>query len=466
MASFVELVVPNLADFNLSQVGAHLDPSAIAPFSVVAKPFADQAVFWSSESRVLILYPGVDPRWLADVHESLDQPVPPALSPPERTGQLIPDLLHDSESLERLRSCLGSSRQVRLLSWGATPDLYVLMAAIQSWGHQVKLDVPAEDRYWTVPYLDSKLCCADLAAQISGVRIPRSWTVTNWTELRGVIGMLASGKRRVVVKAIHGAGGAGCVFSREGELDLDRIWQAVADSPFLRVFPIVVQEFIPHEPQTSCHAVDMRIGARGIERTVTSRAGADGYQILRLSDGVCLLDPPLENRMHAVARRLGRAAHGLGFRGWIGADFIVGTDGKLYLLELNARRTGGMHAVGLLSAGGPQAGLVAVSHDAIELPHPGPLTYEDVRPVFQRMWAAGRRVYPTTVRDLCQSPPQMGIVTLAASTADACRLADQLVRSVDRQVRGVQHPPQRTGASEARQVSRERQPHEPHRRVP
>lgn len=436
-ASSVDLLIPNLADFNLRHLASALDPAATRAFLTIGKAFGDQAVFWSVEPQVLVLHRGLDQLWFTDVLAELRHGVPPVIMPPDRTGQLVPDLLADGESLARLRSCLDRRRHVRLLSWGATPALYSLIALVRSWGHEVEPDVPLESGYWTSQYLDSKMSCSDLAGQLPGVRTPRTWTVTSWPELRGVLDVLRSARRKAVVKSIHGVGGEGCVVVSGGAGSRERFWRAARYSPFFRTFPIVVQEYIPAQHAGSV-AVDMLIQSNGIQQTVISMAGAGGSQLLTLGQPPLLPDPRIEGRMREIGSQVGLAANSWGFRGWLGVDFITARDGQLYLIEINARRTGGMHAIGLLSGGRYPDAAVAFSQEALRIPLAEPLAYADVRPAFRHMWDAGARVYPTTVRGVTRAQPLMGIVALGASASDARNLARRLVRRLRRMGRIIQ----------------------------
>jgi len=429
--SSVDLLVPNLADFNLRQVASSLDPAATRGFLTIGKAFGDQAVFWSARPQVLILHPGLDQLWLADVLAELRHAVPSVITPPDRTGQLVPDLLADGDSLARLRSCLARRRRVRLFSWGATPTLYSLIALVRSWGHEVESDVPPESRYWTSQYLDSKISCSDLATQLTGVRVPSSWTVTSWLELRGVLDALWSARRKAVIKSIHGVGGEGCAVVSGRAEARERFWRTARHNPFFRTFPMVVQEYVAPD-QAGSPAVDMLIGTHGIEQTVISVADPGGHQFLTLGQLPLLPDPLLEERMRGIGSQVGQVADSLGFRGWLGVDFIAAKDGQLYLIEINARRTGGMHAIGLLSEGRCSDAAVAFSQEALRIPLTGPLAYADVRPAFRQMWDVGARVYPTTVRGVTRAQPLMGIVALGASAPDARRLARQLVRRLRR----------------------------------
>jgi len=127
MTDIIDLIVPNVADFNLRHPRSALDPATRASYIAAGSARADQCVFWSTGSRVLVLPQGVDRQWLSDVHSALGADLPPVISPAPGTGLLVPQLLLDPVALAGLRRHLAECRKIRLLSWGATEDLFILL---------------------------------------------------------------------------------------------------------------------------------------------------------------------------------------------------------------------------------------------------------------------------------------------------------------------------------------------------
>jgi hypothetical protein len=111
---------------------------------------------------------------------------------------------------------------------------------------------------------------------------------------------------------------------------------------------------------------------------------------------------------------------------------LPGADGELYLIEVNARRTGGMHGVGLLTGHRWDDSAVSASRDAAAPDVAGPLHYRDVRPAFESAWRSGGMVYPSTVRGLSRPAPLLGVVAIAADADAASRTVDDLVDAIAR----------------------------------
>ncbi|MFE0427476.1 hypothetical protein [Streptomyces sp. NPDC058953] len=322
---------------------------------------------------------------------------------------------------------------VRFVSWGSSPELYSLAAALRSHGHEVVLDVAEPRDAWSCEYLESKLSCTDLAAHIPGFRVPRGISVASWDQLRGAVEAIVGSGGRAVVKSMYGVGGYGSAVARSDGAGTDGFWQTLRREPFFGTFPLTVQDYVEHA--ADCPAVDVLVGdddgPGGKPRFEYSMLGVDGLRYRSLTLGPGILDPALEERLTDLSTRVHGFARSIGYRGWFSLDCLLGTDGELYVTEINARRTGAMHAIALTERWAGETP-VAYSHDAMPLRLTGVASYQDhVRPVFETLWAAGVRAYPSTVRALGRHRPSLGVVVCAASTAEAERIAGEAHRAVN-----------------------------------
>ncbi|WP_431928589.1 hypothetical protein [Micromonospora wenchangensis] len=434
----IDLVVPNNGEFNVRNPRVDLGPRAAGGYLDFGAYLADQAVFWSTADRVLLLPAGYDPLWFADVHEALGSAPPPVVSPQPRTGRLLSDLMHDAAALATLRQALGG-RPVRLLSWGATPELFLLVETIRSWGQRVDVDGVTRENEWASRYLDSKLSCLDLARDL---RIPtaRSVIVADRDELRGALAVTLRRHPRAIVKSPYGVGGQGSAVVDSDDDSVAGFWDRMHDDPYFRTYPLIVQEFVAHAPGLGCPALDFRVVDGGVADLVLSAVTTTrGHLFQSVNVGVGSLPTEVADRIVPLGHRLGVAAGELGFRGWLCVDLIAGADGEIYLSEINARRSGAMHSIGLLTAWRAERDLTLSSHDLSSVRGPGPVSYRDrVRPAFLRAWAAGLRVYPTAVRGLAFPEPMMALVAAGSSAAEA----EAVVRDVLAQ---IDSPPTRAG---------------------
>ncbi|MDX2525291.1 ATP-grasp domain-containing protein [Streptomyces europaeiscabiei] len=434
MSESIDLIVPNIAEFNLRHPSQRFAPAVEKAFSDWGTGLADQCVFWSARRRVLVLPHGVDRLWLEDVHAALGQAVPPVVSPHPRGGLLLQDLLGDGSALAALRGAVEGHERVRLIVWGATPGVYALAAAVQSWGPDVELEGTDEPHYWASLYLDSKQSCQDLAGYVPAVRVPKTFTVTCDEELEGAVRHLTAIHRQAIVKSMFGVGGNGSAVVGVGRKALERFWSTAHREPFLQTYPLLVQEYVERARDRGCPAVDLFIDDGGVRQIVLSSMTVDGHRFRDVAVGTRSVTPDDGRRIRSVGHAMGTSAHALGFRGWFCVDFLVSSAGELYVTEINARRSGAAHSIALLGLLGSPDELVAHSYDTLPVALPAPVSYADgIRPVFQRLWAEGIRAYPTTVRGLTRSRPSIGLVTIGASVQQANEVAAEVQAALSEQ---------------------------------
>lgn len=423
MAEYIDLVVPNITEFNLRHPTLGTDPGLERTFLEVGDWFTDQAVLWTEGPAVLLMADGFDRQWFDDLHEVLGRRPPAVVSPRRTTGLLLRDTLADAETLRRLQDRLAGHQVVRFRSFGASPELYRLAAIVRSWGHRIELDVPTEQHYWASLYLESKMSCLDLAGYLPGFRVPRGVTVGTWAELTGAVARILAEADRVIVKAMHGVGGEGSAVIDTTDASLEKFWQATEADPFLRSFPLSVQEYVEHAPEFGCPAVDVLIDENGVAEMVGSVLTVDEHRYRNLTIGAGVLDRGVEKRILDLGHQVAALASAWGYRGWFGIDCVLSRDDLLYVTEINARRTGAIQAIELRRTAG-STGSVAYSHDTIRVRDDAPVSYTDVvRPIFRELWRDGVKAFPTTVRALDHHEPMIGLVTVASTAAEAERIA-------------------------------------------
>jgi hypothetical protein len=422
MSQTVELIIPNSAEYFLRDPDLNLtgdERARVVRFSGTYE--CEHSVFWSSAPRVLLLPSGVNTLWFKDIHDALGLNPPPYVSPEMGSGLLVEDLLADGAAQQRLRETLADYGLVSFKLVGPTQEIYQLAAIVRGWGHEVELEcVPRED-YWASLYLDSKVSVLDLAREDSGVPAAPGMIVSNWIELRGAITALQARYGKVIARTAYGVAGdgSGVITGAPGSVDafLDN---AARDSFF--AFPILVQKFVEHAPGVGCPAVDILVGDEGVEDVVHCALTVEnGYQFRSVDVGDGALPPVWGARVSEVAHTIGRAAHALGYRGWLCADCVAGNDDRLYVTEINARRSGSLHAGGLLRLWGAERELTLSADFMMQVP-PG-ITYEDhIRPVFQRLWKRGVRAYPTSMRGVYWDSPMIAVIAAGKTAAEAQKI--------------------------------------------
>jgi hypothetical protein len=447
MSDVVELILSNSAEYHLRNPSLNLtgdERDRVVRFAGTYE--SEHSVFWSANPRVLVLPAGWDREWFDDVHQALELSPPPVVSPAMRTGLLVADLLHDGLAQQALREQLTGYAVVRLMIVGPTPETYLLAAMLRGWDLTVELDSVDEDHFWASLYLDSKVSCLDLARQSPEVRVAQGMVVGNWVELRGALNAMVARHGKVIARTLFGVAGDGSAVVTDAPDSVSGFLDNASRDSFF-AFPILIQQFVQHADGVGCPAADILVDEGGVSDVVLCRLTVEhGYLFRSVDVGEGALPPVWGGRLRQVAHRLGEAAHALGYRGWMCVDCVAGADDNLYVTEINARRSGSMHAGGLLRTWGAQNDLT-LSADFMMPVTPGTSYAEHIRPVFQRLWQRGVRAYPTSVRALSWPDPIIAVIAAAPTVVEAHRIVgeikqgiDELTATVDRNAEGDRDP--------------------------
>ncbi|HEX5400838.1 MAG TPA: phytanoyl-CoA dioxygenase family protein [Pseudonocardiaceae bacterium] len=425
----IEIVVPNEVEYLFRDSTLRLssaDRDGLIQFNGSYE--SDHVVFWRSGPRVLLLPAGLDPLWFTDIHQALGLAQPPVVSPTPRSGLMLDDLFRDGTAQARLRDLVAGHRIVRLICHGATPDLYRLAEMVRGWGPEVEVEGVDERAYWSSLYLDNKVSMLDMAKHVPSVNVAPVMTVNSEVELRGAVDAMLALHGKVIVRSMLGYAGLGAAVTTADPERLAALYASIASDSFF-AFPLVVQQFVEPPEGVGCPAADVLVdehGAREIVPCAIDVSGGHSFEYVNV--GPDALPPVWANRLATVSRDVAEVASRLGYRGWLSVDCVAGADDRLYVTEVNARRSGSLHAVGLLKLWEP--GLTISAHFTIPVP-PG-LSYQDnVRPVFENLWASGIRAYPTTIRGLGWDEPVLAVVAAAPTAAEAEQIVEGIRKSLN-----------------------------------
>ena len=434
MSSTIELVVPNEVGYLLRDSTLQLTPAARDGVILFNGGFeVDHVVFWRSNPRVLVLPAGHDPLWFADLHRVLGLDAPAVVSPVPRSGLIVEDLLRDGAAQAALRELVGGYDTVQLIYHGATLDTYQLAEVIRGWGPAVELDGLDERDYWSSLYLDNKLSVLDLAKDIASVNAAPVLTINNPEALPGAVDAMLALHGKVIVRSMLGYAGFGAAITTADPDRLAALYERMADDSFFS-YPLMIQKFIEPPAGVGCPAADVLVDASGARQIVPcSMKVSGGHNFEYVNVGPDALPPVWAQRLAEVSRDIGAAVSRLGYRGWLSVDCVAGIDERLYVTEINARRSGSLHAVGLLELWGAEAGLTISAHFTVAVP-PGLSYRADIRPVFEELWARGVRAYPSAIRGLAWDEPMIAVLAAAPTAVEAEQIVEDIRTALDSRV--------------------------------
>jgi hypothetical protein len=262
------------------------------------------------------------------------------------------DILQEPRLLEAIVDYAGPGRAVQLVPYATTPQFWQLVHKLRTdFGLTLHLpESPAESEQWLRDYIDSKAGFRALAARwlpnaqellVEGIvchSVERAAEAAHWFCRRG---------KDCIVKPDGGESGMGQhAFAAAGRLTLEAIFDELRRDPYLENDTLMVEEYIHSRDQLS-PSLEVYVPLLGMAPPQITYLSNQLF--LGLSDFFGLLIsreqqaaawyPPLAE----AGLRLARELQALGYAGHFDIDTVVGDDGRVYLLELNSRRTAGTH---------------------------------------------------------------------------------------------------------------------------
>ncbi|BAU41440.1 hypothetical protein O77CONTIG1_01250 [Leptolyngbya sp. O-77] len=269
---------------------------------------------------------------------------------PERPSDSIcADILREPALLQKIVNYAGDAGAVQLVPYATTPAVHKLADALrQEHGLTVYLpESPAPDRLWLREYVQTKLGFRMLVGQWLAGRLPEGYAARSVEEAGAIAHTFLQRGQGCIVKANTGFLGIGhTVFRPEAALELAEICATLQQNPYYAGDLLIVEALIPSAQGLSPSA----------EVVVPANPSEPPYLIAICAQQVLpsgayageMVSPAWRNApwyadLSAAALEVAQKLRAMGYIGHFDLDGIVDDAGTLYLLEVNARRTGGTH---------------------------------------------------------------------------------------------------------------------------
>jgi hypothetical protein len=310
----------------------------------------DRALVWFGDPKlVFVSFPIPHAQHL---FESMGYRNTRYLAPDAPTSWLSLDILREQAMLDAILDYAGVGRTIQLIPYATTPEFLQLVEHLRNnCGLTVLLpETPAPEAVWTRDYIDSKV----------GYRVLVSRWLPNAEELlpdgiachtaalaADVAYWYIANGRSCLVKADNGENGIGNKIMSPGDYPSSQaVLQAIKEYPFLDDKWITVEELIPAS----------KVVSPSLEVYVPPVGAGEPY-ITYLSDQVfldfgdfcgVLVSRELNERSWAAPLAesgmvIGRRLQEMGYVGLFDLDCVVDDNERVFLLEVNPRRTGGTH---------------------------------------------------------------------------------------------------------------------------
>lgn len=321
----------------------------------------DRALFWLGKRKLVITTAPIP--MLDAMRERWGYTETCFLSPQNASPHLSVDILNNAALLTTLVDYAGPSKTLQIIPYATTAQFLRLAQILRErYGLTILLpESPAPDKLWLRDYVDSKAgfrtLVAQWLAQASGTHQPRlsdGIICQNVATASGAAGWFTSQGKQCIAKADRGESGLGQLIL--GRDTSGHNFNLLAEDDFLGPDLILVEEYIHStdmlSPSIEFFVPPPELGephithvANQIFRNLTQFCGALISQEFK--------DAPWFSPLAETGLMFARHLQEMGYIGHFDLDTVIDDRGKIYLLEINARRTGStfIHEFGKFALG-------------------------------------------------------------------------------------------------------------------
>ncbi|WP_205370430.1 hypothetical protein [Thermoleptolyngbya sp. PKUAC-SCTB121] len=354
--------------------------------------------------------------------------------PEHSSDSICADILRESALLQRIVDFADDAGALQLIPYATTPAVHKLADLLrQTYGLTVYLpESPAPDRLWLREYVQTKLGFRMLVGQWMGNWLPEGYVARSVEEAGVIAHTFLQRGQGCIVKANTGFLGIGhTVFRPEAAPSLDEMQSTLRQNPYYANDLLIVEAQIP-SAQALSPSAEVVVPANRAEPPYLAAicaqqvlpSGAYAGELVSPS----WADASWYADLSAAALEVGKKLQAMGYIGHFDLDGIVDDAGTLYLLEVNARRTGGTHVYELAQfLLGERRAQTATLLSRTSAPCPAVNCWADLeRAIADLLFpqASGWGVVITNSAGLVRH--QIGYAILAANQADALALQHAL----------------------------------------
>lgn len=262
------------------------------------------------------------------------------------------DILQEPPLLDRLVGYAGSGRALQLVAYATTPQFMQLVEKLRTdFGLTVLLpESPASGCEWVRDYIDSKAGFRLLASrwlEDAEALLPEGLVCKTLMEAASAARWFCERGKACVAKTDGGESGIGQHIFRPGVgLSIDAIFHELQADPYLRGDLIIVEERVKASNNLS-PSLEVYVPLRGEgEPRITYLSN---QLFLGVSDfyGLLISREYTQTKWYPVLAESGlviaRKLQEMGYAGHFDIDTVVDDSDRVYLIELNSRRTAGTH---------------------------------------------------------------------------------------------------------------------------
>ncbi|GAP13674.1 D-alanine-D-alanine ligase [Longilinea arvoryzae] len=308
----------------------------------------DRALFWLGSQKLVIASSSIpDAERLCQLYGYKGTR---SITPRKPSYQLSLDILNDPQTVAHIVQLAGPGKAIRLIPYAATREMYRLARFLrETCGLRVDLpESPAEKDIEIRDFYDTKLGFRRDAPDwiTESVRLPRGFGVQDRHSASEAITWFLIRGLDCMVKPDRGESGLGIQYF-DHHVAHPNLLAELQSNAFCPGESVLVEEYI--RPQAGLSpSLELFVPPLGCgEPFITYLSNQHFGQLGRFS-GVIISKSYLEANWYAPLAenglRIASQLQKLGYVGNFDLDTVIDQQGRVYLLEINTRRTGGTHA--------------------------------------------------------------------------------------------------------------------------
>jgi hypothetical protein len=309
----------------------------------------DRALFWLGDRKLVIVSRPITDADRICRHWGYQGTQ--VAAPEKPSCRLSLDILRENHLIQAVINQAGEDGVVELVPYVATKFFYQLVSELRAcYGLEVRLpESPELENLWLRDDVDTKAGFRDLATRWleRDDILPEGVVTPNVGQAGPAIKRFLSLGYGCVIKSNQGVNGMGnLIIQANNDLKNDDIDQLLKENNYFQDEKVVVERYIP-SPDNIFPSLEIFV-PRDLHEppsiTYLSQQLFDGNGYF---EGVWIGRELLEKLWYPelahAGVQMGKQLQSSGYVGYFDLDAIIDEAGKLYLLEINARRTGGTH---------------------------------------------------------------------------------------------------------------------------
>ena len=344
------VIVSNFAEAHVDFLGRCSNPKEREELILSEAYHADRTLLWAGDPKLVIVsYPIAHEQFITN---RLNYQKTEHAFPKDPTYYLSKDIVREQHLVDRILEYTGEGRVINLIPYATTPEFYELVEFLrQLHGLSVHTpESPNKKNFWIRDYIDTKNGFRSLASLwlenaddlltlgVSCYDMDQAIRVVEWYSQMGLA---------CVVKADTGESGIGTVVVKPfSDKERDNVLNNLKTDPYFADELIVVEKFVPSK-ETISPSLEIKVPELGVgvpEVTYVSKQLFLNFgDFCGIQVDKSLYESTWYKKLEKSGLILAKHLQEMGYVGHFDIDCIVGDDGHLYLLEINARRTGGTH---------------------------------------------------------------------------------------------------------------------------